>query len=271
MEEGWASVSDGRLRYLSGGAGPPLVLVHGMVASSFSFRFNAAELMTQFRVFIPDLMSVCNSTGDLDNSLGGTAVRLREFLDQAGIVKAIMLGSSHGGSAVMELAALAPDRFERMVLVSPANPFAERYKNVVKFYLSVAGSLFIRLVPFVPGRLWDYGIGRMYADPSRMAVGTGSGYARPLRARGAVKYILGSLRTFSDDIEAMRPKLPKIAKVPTVLIWGDRDPVIEIASGYQLQQAIEAEMIVMPGTGHLPYEESPEEFNRILMARSNKQ
>lgn len=267
MEERWAAVRGARLRYLMGGEGPPLVLVHGMVASSFSFRFNATALARRFQVFIPDLMSGHSSAfGDnRDCSLAGTAQRLREFLDQAGIGNAVILGSSHGGSAVMELAAIAPERFERMILVSPANPYAEHYKRVVKFYLSGVGGVFVRLAPFVPARLWSYGIGRMYAHPDRIVIGTGVGYARPLRIRGAVRYILRSLTTFCDDIEGLRPKLSKIAEIPTLLIWGDRDPVIEIASGYKLQQALGAEMIVMQGVGHLPYEENPEEFNRIML------
>jgi pimeloyl-ACP methyl ester carboxylesterase len=49
-----------------------------------------------------------------------------------------------------------------------------------------------------------------------------------------------------------------------VLVWGDRDPVVELESGHRLQQALAAEMEVMRGVGHLPYEENPTEFNRIV-------
>ena len=58
MEERWASVSSGRVRYLVGGRGRPLLLLHGIAASSFSFRFNCPELMREFCVFVPDLMNV---------------------------------------------------------------------------------------------------------------------------------------------------------------------------------------------------------------------
>ena len=275
MQECWAPLCGGRLRYFAGGQGPDLVLVHGIAASSFSFRRNCAGLTTRFRVFIPDLMNVGYSDriAGLDGSLSATAERLCEFLNETGITKAVILGSSHGGSVVMELAAMAPKRFERMVLVAPANPFANHYENVVKFYLSVVGGWFMRLAPFMPGRAWDYGIGRMYGDPRRMTAGTGIGHARPLRLPGTIPYILSSLRTLNEDIKNLRAKMPEIAKVPTTLIWGDRDPVIEIDSGYRLQQALAADMIVMPGVGHLPYEETPEEFNQILLnlAVSNKQ
>lgn len=267
MEERWATVSGGRLRYLVGGRGYPLLLVHGIAASSFSFRFNCSELMREFQVFVPDLMNVGYSDriAGLDGSLSANGVRVAEFLESVGLRRANILGSSHGGSIVLKLAALAPERFERLLLVSPANPFARRYDAVVKFYLSAVGRVFTRLAPFAPGRFWDYGIGRMYADPQAMAVGTGIGYARPLRVKGTMPFLLSCLETFNDDIEALSGQLPAIARIPTLLIWGDRDPVVEIQSGYQLQQALGAEMVVMRGVGHLPYEESPQEFNRILL------
>jgi len=267
MEERWASVAGARLRYLAGGGGPSLVLIHGIAASSFSFRLNCSELSKHFRLFVPDLLNVGYSdrVAELDGSLHATAGRLLEFLDQAGIGTADILGSSHGGALVMELAALAPTRFRRMILVSPANPFANRYDRVLKFYLGNAGGMFMRLVPFLPGRLWDYGIGRMYGDPARMTKGTGIGHAHPLRIPGTMPYLLSSLRTFSDDIEGLRPKLPAIARIPTLLMWGDRDPVVEFQSAHPLQQALEADLIVLPGVGHLPYEETPAEFNRELL------
>ena len=267
MDERWANVSDGHLRYLVGGAGPPLVLVHGIAASSFSFRFNCTELMSEFRVLVPDLMYVENvpRRTALDGSLLAASARLSDFLQSVGAEKVHALASSHGGSVVLKLAAMDPTRFERVVLVSPANPFARHYQAVVRFYLSPLGRIFLRLAPFTPGRVWDYGIGRMYANPGGMAAGTGIGYARPLRTRGTSHYLLSCLKTFHKDIEGLRDHLPKAATTPTLLIWGDQDPVVEIESGYQLQRELGAEMIVMRGIGHLPYEEAPQEFNRIVL------
>jgi pimeloyl-ACP methyl ester carboxylesterase len=267
MEERWAKVSGGRLRYLVGGRGPALLLVHGIAASSFSFRFNCDELMRDFRVFVPDLMNVGYSERilGLDGSLAATAQRLAGFMDDAGLKRANILGSSHGGSVVLKLASLFPERFERLLLVSPANPFARRYQTVVRFYLSPVGRAFVRLAPFAPGRIWNYGIGRMYANPGSMAAGTGIGYARPLRFKGTMHYLLSCLETLNKDIEELRGQLTSLAKIPTLLIWGDRDPVVEVQSGYQLQEALGAEMVVMKGIGHLPYEEAPQQFNRILL------
>ena len=260
MEERWASVSGGSLRYLVGGDGPPLVLVHGIVASSFSFRLNCDQLSRHFRLFLPDLRMV-----GADGGLGSTADLLRQFLDYVGIEKADLLGSSHGGAVLMCLASQVPERFRRMVLVSPVSPFAENYKKVVRFYLSGLGGIFVRLAPIMPVRLWDYGIGRMFGDRTSMPVGTGLGYRQPLRASGMTTHILSTLKTFNADVETLLPKLPDIGKIPSLLIWGERDPVVEIESGFRLQKALGAEMAIMPGIGHLPYEEGPAEFSRIVL------
>jgi len=267
MEERWAKVSGGRLRYLVGGRGRALLLVHGIAASSFSFRFNCSELMRDFRVFVPDLMNAGYSEriSGLDGSLSATAHRVADFMEDAGLERANVLGSSHGGAVVLKLATLDPKRFDRLLLVSPANPFARHYRAVVSFYLTTVGRAFIRLAPFAPGRVWEYGIGRMYADPRGIAPGTGIGYARPLRAKGTMHYLLSCLETFNEDIEALRDQLTTIADIPTLLIWGDCDPVVEVESGYQLQKALGATIVVMKGIGHLPYEEAPQEFNRILL------
>lgn len=256
-----------RMRYLAGGSGPPLVLIHGIAASSFSWRLNFAELAREFRVYAPDLANLGYSARvpGLDASLTATADRLVKFMDIAGLTSASIVGSSYGGSVVMQMAASAPHRFRRMVLVSPANPFAGQYQQVLKFYLSFPGGVFMRIVPFLPARAWDYGIGRMYADPTRMAVDTGIGYARPVRLHGTVPFILAILKTLASDIEALREKLPAMSRVPTLLIWGECDRVVELSSGVKLKLALHAEMSVLEGVGHLPYEEAPGKFNQVLM------
>jgi pimeloyl-ACP methyl ester carboxylesterase len=266
-EELWADISGARIRYLAAGSGSPVVLVHGVAASSFSWRLNFAELARKFRVYAPDLANLGYSVRvpKLDASLPATAERLLGFMDATSLNSADIVGSSYGGSVVMQMAASAPHRFRRMVLISPANPFAGQYEPVLRFYLSFLGGVFMRSVPFLPGRAWEYGIGRMYADPHRMATGTGIGYARPLRQRGTTRFILAILKTLAYDIEALREKLPAMASVPALLIWGDCDRVVELASGLKLKQALGAEMAVMKGVGHLPYEETPEEFNTLLL------
>ncbi|MGZ4818083.1 MAG: alpha/beta fold hydrolase, partial [Terriglobales bacterium] len=53
---------------------------------------------------------------------------------------------------------------------------------------------------------------------------------------------------------------------PTLLVWGDNDAAVLPGSVKRVQRAIAgSKLVLMSKTGHLPYEESPEEFNRVLL------
>jgi len=252
------------MSYLVGGRGDPLVLVHGIGLSSFTWRLNWEGLGRQARLFAPDLLSVI-SKAKLDCSLEGYAARLEEFLDATHIEKTDIIASSHGGAVTLALAAMAPERLRSIVLASPANPFARGYHRMVQFYLGTVGGISLRCAPFLPGLFWDYGIARMYANRASLVRGSGIGYARPLRQRGATQQVLSALRTFIGDLDRLRDELPGIAHIPTLLVWGDRDPVVEIESAEPLRRALRAELAIIPNTGHLPYEEAPDIFNRVVL------
>lgn len=53
----------------------------------------------------------------------------------------------------------------------------------------------------------------------------------------------------------------KCIEIPTLIIWGERDPVIPITSAYRFHEDItNSEITVFDGTGHVPHEERPKEF-----------
>jgi pimeloyl-ACP methyl ester carboxylesterase len=65
------------------------------------------------------------------------------------------------------------------------------------------------------------------------------------------------------DLEAT---LPRLASIPTLLMWGGKDTAVHASSAAPLGKHFpDSELIVFPGMGHLPYEECPEEFNRALI------
>jgi pimeloyl-ACP methyl ester carboxylesterase len=82
---------------------------------------------------------------------------------------------------------------------------------------------------------------------------------------GAWEYALDVVRYWRDDLRHLEAHYAHIS-VPTLLVWGDRDVVVQTGSAARLQKAIPgAELEIITGAGHLPYEECPEEFNRILL------
>jgi len=269
MSEHWATVDGLRLRYLAGGSGPPLLLVHGIAGFSFSWRKNFSDLINHFKVLAPDLPGVGYSerSDKLDASIPGMARTLFRLLDAVQINSAHIVGSSHGGAVVMEMAAQQPLRFRSMVLVAPVNPYAEKYQGRIRFMSSSIGQLFMKIAPWMAIPLQRYAIGRMYGDRKKMPTGTAEGYCKPLRIAGTIPHLLRCFQTWPDDVQKLESKLSLLSEVPTLFIWGDQDAAVELESGEKLRRHFhDAQLVVLPQTGHLPYEEAPEEFNRALIA-----
>ena len=100
---------------------PPLVCVHGINAHGRRFRRLAEErLATRFRVLAPDLRGHGSSEWEPPWTIATHVHDLLETLDDAGVRKADWIGHSFGGRLVLELAALAPERIDRAVLLDPA-------------------------------------------------------------------------------------------------------------------------------------------------------
>jgi haloalkane dehalogenase len=72
-------------------------------------------------------------------------------------------------------------------------------------------------------------------------------------------------RSWNRDLKELESALPRIANIPTLLIWGSKDTAVDPASAAQLKQRLrDCRLVIIEGVGHLPYEEAPEEFNRAV-------
>ena len=68
------------------------------------------------------------------------------------------------------------------------------------------------------------------------------------------------------DLKHIESTLLLTKTVPALLVWGERDVAVEPASAEELHRRWEnSAVVMMDGIGHMPYEEVPEEFNRIAL------
>ncbi len=255
------------MRYLRAGSGPPLVLVHGLLGHSFSWRSCTPVLARNFTVYAVDMLGAGYSDrpAGLDQSLRANAERLLHFLDAIGVQSCILLGSSRGGGVVMRAAALAPDRVQRMVLVSPVNPWSDHGKRLAPVLSHpLVAPIFLRLAPRARV-FYPLVLRRLYGDPTRILPGTLEGYAAPYALPGAFEHEIRVLRSWNRDLEELRSVLPRIAHIPALLLWGSRDVAVNPVSAERLRKNFHhCRLIMLDGIGHIPYEEMPEEFNRIV-------
>src|SRR6202040_2936279 len=78
VEECWMDLDGARVRYLRAGSGPPLILLHGLLAYSFSWRFTLQSLAPYATVYAPDLLGAgfSDRPRDIDHSMRATARRV---------------------------------------------------------------------------------------------------------------------------------------------------------------------------------------------------
>src|SRR5579862_3219951 len=106
-QECWMDFDGARMRYLRAGSGPPLILLHGLMGYSFSWRYTMPALAPYATVFAPDLLGAgfSDRPQGLDHSMRGTALRVLKFADRQELETFDLLGTSRGGAVAMSAAA----------------------------------------------------------------------------------------------------------------------------------------------------------------------
>jgi pimeloyl-ACP methyl ester carboxylesterase len=261
--EEFVRVHDARMRCLVTGNGPSLLLLHGLLGTADAWGAATQRLAAGSTVYAPDALGIGGSdrVPQLDVSLIATAGRLIDLMDAKGIDQADVVGTSHGGSVALMLAALHPDRVRSLVLHAPANPFSDVADPLIRFYRTALGRWFASRLPTVPASVQALALGRMYGDASRIRSGSLERYIDSLRVPGTVSYVLSILDRWELDMAALEAALPGVRRVPALLLWGDRDRAVSLRSGERLAEYFDrALLLVIPGAGHLPHEEVPVAF-----------
>jgi pimeloyl-ACP methyl ester carboxylesterase len=278
-EERFVQIDGARMRYLQAGSGPPLILLHGLMAYSFSWRFNIPALSRYATVYAIDQIGAgfSDRPAQLDCHQRAVAERVLKFVDAVGITSFDLLGTSHGGAVAMMAAALCarrPDlKLRSLILVAPVNPWSPHGRRLAPFLGSPIGStLFLRAVNHMRWT-FPYWLARLYGDPKRIPEGTLEGYEAPVvSVPGSFEYAISIARHWTEDLLELEGMIPQLASIPTLLIWGSADPAVYVHSADRLRRHFQhCELVVYPGVGHLPYEEAPEQFNKTLLEFLAKQ
>jgi pimeloyl-ACP methyl ester carboxylesterase len=292
IEEHWLQFPDGRMRYLKAGSGPALILIHGLMGYSFSWRFTIPALAAHATVYAIDNLGagLSTATDGLDCTTRATAERVLQFADAVGIADFDLLGTSHGGGVAIMVAAICAERsakrsaetsaersgerdaerkssrLQRLVLVAPVNPWSRHGKRLAPFVGSAFGSLLFRHT-FARWRpLHDLGLRRMFGDTSKIPPDSLDGYFMPVLKNRVFHHGLRVVKSWTADLAELESVLPTIRDYPTLLIWGTNDRAVYFQSAEPLRRNFrDARLVALEGVGHLPYEEASEDFNRALV------
>ena len=235
-DERCAQVGAVPISYQVFGAGPPVVLVHGLSGSGRWWARNVEPLARWFRVYVVDLIGFGRSRDRHTFVLSEAAAYLTRWMDQLDIERASVVGHSMGGFIAADLAANFPDKVDKLVLVDAAAlPFERGYAQHV---LGLAWALRHMPVGFLP---------ILFTDAWR---------AGPVTIWKAARELLGS------DI---RPKLAHI-RAPTLVVWGEHDSLVPLDLGKRLRACLPgADLVVIESAGHNPMWDRAEAFNRVVV------
>jgi pimeloyl-ACP methyl ester carboxylesterase len=260
------------MRYLRAGSGQSLILLHGLFAYSFSWRYTLPALAPYATLYAPDMLGAgfSDRPPGLDHSMRGTARRVLQFAGKLGLSSFDLLGTSRGGAVAMAVAAECvkenPCRLRKLVLVCPVNPYSPHGRMLAPLFASPAGATGFRWATAHVPSLFSFFHGRLYADRSKIPRDSLEGYKAPQAIPGWVEHGLSIVQTWTADLQELETLLPKLKAVPTLLMWGDKDPAVYVSSMRELARHFSnVQTVVFPGIGHLPYEECAEEFNRELI------
>ena len=152
-----------------------------------------------------------------------------------------------------------------MILCAPMNPWSSFGRQRVRLFAAPVGRHFVvHVAPRLHSLLRLY-FRDLYGDPSRIAPGSIEGYAAGLAVPRSFHHLVRIMREWHTGLRQIDSMLPLLQQLPTLLLWGSRDRVVYPASARELHRRLpNSTMLVLEGVGHLPYEEAPKDFNRIV-------
>jgi len=178
-------------------------------------------------------------------------------LRQAGVTRATIVGSSHGGEVSIDFTLEHPDLVRRLVLVGAVVggfPYTEHFLN-----RNTAMS--------EPLRRGDVAAGARSVSNDRYLIAPGNDEAR----KKLLDLLLAAPQDLTHSTPALPPKpaLPRLGeiRVPTLILVGDADiPDVHAHAGAIEAGIPRSKRIVIPGTGHIMYLEKPDVFARTVLA-----
>jgi pimeloyl-ACP methyl ester carboxylesterase len=239
--------------YLEGGTGEPLMLLHGFAADKDNFTRVAAYLTSRYRVIVPDQVGFGESShlpnGDYRSE--AQADRLHQLALALGIHRVHLGGSSMGGQISMAYAAKYPADVSSLWLLAPAGVWSAPKSELARLTQEQGRNPLIARNKDEFAQMVDF----VMNDPPFVPRAILNVMAKErIQNVTLANHIFG--QSVTDSIEERIRGTP----VPTLIVWGDRDRALSVASADVLHKLIpRSQVIVMPGIGHLPMMERPKQ------------
>ena len=251
-----------KLYYSEEGKGPPVLLIHGFGASTFTWRFVAPELAKSHRVIAVDLKGFGLSDKPFDGrySVYDQAELLAQLIEDKDLRDLTLVGHSFGGGVALLLALEANQRLDgritRLVLLnSIAFP-----QNIPVFFrlldVPLVSQIGVRMVP--PSVQARVALQIAYFDDSKIDPEEIELYAAPLKTAAGKHAIIYSARQIVPEDIAELSERYKTIELPTLILWCDHDRIVPLEVGIKLRRTLpNSTLRLVEECGHMPQEEQP--------------
>jgi pimeloyl-ACP methyl ester carboxylesterase len=271
MEKSEITLHGHQFSYRRAGSGPLLVLLHGIAGTSATWENVMLRLGERHTVIAPDFLGHGESSKPRgDYSLGAYANGIRDLLGALGYERGTIIGHSLGGGVAMQFAYQFPERCERLVLVSSGGLGREVHlllraavlpgAEAVLPWLCTAGQRSVAAITQVLGRLGlraGTDLEEIWRNFTSLE-DSGARHAFVHTVRGIMD--LGGQRVSATD------RLYLAAELPTLIIWGERDPLIPVRHAHLAHERIPGSRLeIFPDAGHFPYRDDPQRFASLVL------
>jgi pimeloyl-ACP methyl ester carboxylesterase len=248
-----------------------VLLIHGLAGSSKTWDLVVPRLSEHYDVIAPDLLGHGESAKPSgDYSLGSFASGLRDFLAVLDVPRVTIVGHSFGGGVAMQLAYQHPRLVDRLVLVGSGG--LGREVSWLLRILSLPGAEYLMPLWFpkpIVERATEVGrfLGRRDIRHPRFSElwRAYSSLAGASNRTAFVRTMRGVIEPGGQSVTA-GDRLYLAARVPTLIVWGDRDGVIPVQHGIDAHEKIDnSRLVILDGVGHFPHVEAADRFTAALV------
>jgi pimeloyl-ACP methyl ester carboxylesterase len=271
MEHEEITLHGHRVSFRRAGWGPVIVLIHGITGSSETWADVIEPLAENYTVVAPDLLGHGQSAKPRgDYSLGAYASGIRDLLGAIGHDRGTIVGHSLGGGVAMQMAYQFPERCERLVLVSSGG-LGREVHAMLRAAVLPGSELVVPLLASSRVLNASSAVGSFFgrlgfrAGPDLEEIWRGFSSLNDVGARAAFIHTLRGIVDPGGQRVNASDRLYLAKRVPTLLLWGERDPIIPIRHGRAAQELIPGSRFEsFPGAGHFPHRSDPRAFVSCL-------
>ena len=258
METSYLDRGPGRIAYDVRGDGPLVVCLPGMGDLRSVFRFTVPALVDAgYRVATMDLRGHGDSDDGFDayDDLAQASDALA-LIDHLGGGPAVLLGSSMGAAASVLVAAEHPDKVAGIALLGP---FVRNPKQTTIGKLSIA---IMMRKPWGPAA-WKAYYKNFY--PGQPPADLGAHRDRIKASLDSGDHWRSFVKTLNTDHTPAEQQLDRV-KAPALVVMGEKDPdwPDPAAEARFAVERLNAELLLLPDTGHYPMAQRPEAVNPAL-------